>query len=494
VALKPKVVVVGLGPGDPKLASAAALEALRRVRVRFLRTERHPSAHLVGEAESFDRLYESSSSHEQLYSAMVAELARAASVHGEVLYAVPGSPLVAERSVELLLARADLEVELALSMSFLDLAWERLGVDPLARSVRLVDGWEFEVEAAGERGPFLVAQCDSQRVLSALKLCVDQGPVVTVLQRLGTPQEQTFEIPWEELDRAVEPDHLTSVWVPRLASPVAAELSRLVGLVRTLRQRCPWDRAQTHKSLARHLVEETYEVIEAIDELADEAPGSWAHLEEELGDLLFQVLFHSNLAAEEGEFDLSDVARSLHDKLVERHPHVFADPGSPPPDWEQTKRQAKGRTSALEGVPRALPALPLAYKLSARAASAGFDWPDAEGVWATLGEELRELERAWRVLAGPGPLRDDQQGKDSVAEELGDVLFTLVNLARHLGLDPEEALRSSGAKFARRFSAMEELARERGQALDEQLWQEAKRKTLPASKERLPSGEHQSQE
>ncbi len=281
--------------------------------------------------------------------AIVAELIEAAATGGPVVYAVPGSPNVAERTVVLLaehprVASGEVALVVHPSVSFLDIAFARLGVDPVDAGVRLVDAERFAVEAAGERGPLLVAQCWSRQVLSEVKLSVESTPdePVTVLHHLGLPDETVVEVPWDDLDRSFEPDHLTSVWIPQLAAPVAAELVALDELVRTLRERCPWDRRQTHASLGRHLLEESYEVLEAIDALSsvdggtdvpmarDHVPGDHeatavAHLEEELGDLLFQVYFHATLAAEEGRFTLADVARGVHDKLVSRHPHVFGD-------------------------------------------------------------------------------------------------------------------------------------------------------------------------
>ena len=382
---------------------------------------------------------------------------------------------VAERTVELLRHDPRVAVTIVPALSFLDLAWERLGVDPLDRGVRMVDGHRFAVEAAGHPGPFLVGQCDSKLVLSDIKLAVDEGPTVTVLQRLGLDDESVRDVPWAELDRIVEPDHLTCLWVPRLAQPVAAEMLRLVELVRTLRAECPWDRRQTHRSLTRHLIEETYEVLEAIDELDGPDPGGgYRHLEEELGDLLFQVAFHANLAAEQGQFELADVARGIHDKLVERHPHVFVDPEGPVPNWEEMKKAEKGRSSVMEGVPGSLPSLLYAYKLQGKAAAAGFDWPDSRGAREKLVEELDELDSA---LSKDGP------GSPSVDEELGDVLFSVVNVARHLGIDPEASLRDSAAKFRSRFIAMEELAARRGVAVSDDLWDEVKVSLLGGKKE-----------
>jgi tetrapyrrole methylase family protein/MazG family protein len=458
-----RVVVVGLGPGDPGLVSVTAVEAIGRARHRYIRTTRHPSAHLVDPAESFDPVYEREESIDDVYHRIVETLVAGAGRHGEVLYAVPGSPFVAERTVDLLRADGRVAVEIRPSISFVDLAWARLGIDPVEAGVRLIDGHRFAEAAAGQPGPFLVGQCDRPFVLSAVKLSVDTGPVVTVLQRLGLPDEAVFEVSWEDLDRRIQPDHLTSIWVPRLAAPVAAELTRFAELVRTLRAECPWDRVQTHQSLTRHLIEETYEVLDAISELDGER--GYAGLEEELGDLLFQVAFHATLAAEAGQFDLADVARGIHDKLVDRHPHVFGPAGHPVPNWEEQKKAEKSRASVMEGMPEHLPSLLYAYKMQSKAASVGFDWKNATEAWPKIAEELDELRAA--LDGGPEP-------GHAVNDELGDVLFSVVNVARHLGIDPETSLRAAATKFRRRFMAMEARAAARGVPVDDDLWAEVK--------------------
>jgi len=473
-----RITVVGLGPGPVELLTVEATAAIAAASARFLRTARHPSASAVPGAASFDELYERADTFEEVYAGIVDALVAAAERHGEVLYAVPGSPLVAERTVELLRA-SGAELRILPALSFVDLAWDRLGVDPFTAGARLVDGHRFAVEAAGQTGPLLVGQCDQRHVLSAIKLAVDEdpGPVV-VLQRLGLPDEQVTEVAWADLDRSVEPDHLTSVWIPGLASPVAADLVRLVELMEILRARCPWDREQTHRSLTRYLLEEAYEVIDAIDALpADDHDdqAAWSHLEEELGDLLFQVVFHARIGAEEGQFDLADVARGIHDKLVDRHPHVFAPTGEVSLEelsvtWEEQKKAEKGRGSVMDGIPSALPAAAYAEKVQRKAASLGLDWEDTAGVWAKVTEELGELREA--VVT---------QDAAHQAAELGDVLFTVVNLARKLRIDAELALRGAANRVRRRVALVEEQAEAAGispaRAGAEQLdrwWEEAK--------------------
>jgi tetrapyrrole methylase family protein / MazG family protein len=386
---RPRVVVCGLGPAGPDLVTGAVHEAVARVPHRFLRTTRHPAAPVVGEATSFDGLYERAERIGDVYAGIVDALADGAAAYGEVLYAVPGSPVVAEHAVELLVADDRVDVELVPGLSFADLAWVRLGIDPVERGVRMVDGHRFAVEAAGERGPLLVGQCDTRAVLSEVKLAlaeaVDDAPApVVVLQRLGLPDEAVVELDWPDLDRAVEPDHLTSLYLPRLAAPVAGEVAAFAEVVRRLRNECPWDREQTHQSLRRHLLEESYEVLEALDHLDGAGPGGgsgdgFAALEEELGDLLFQIVFHARLAEEEGRFTLADVARGVSGKLVGRHPHVFGDVTATSAEelaaeWERAKVAEKGRASVMDGIPAALPALLYAQKVQRKAASQGVDW------------------------------------------------------------------------------------------------------------------------
>lgn len=470
-----RVTVVGLGPAGPDLLTAAAVDAIDRIPLRFIRTQRHPSASAVMApgATSFDDRYETAETMNEVYAGIVEALVAAATDAGEVLYAVPGSPAVAERTVELLVADERVDVLVVPALSFLDLAWTRLGVDPFASGVRVVDGHRFASEAAGERGPLLVGQCDSREVLSEIKLAFDEAApaTVVVLQRLGLPDESITTVAWDDLDRVVEPDHLTSLWLPAFAAPVAVEVAEFVEVVRRLRNECPWDRQQTHASLTRYLIEEAYELVEAIER------GDVDHIQEELGDVLLQVVLHSAIATQVGDFTLADVARSVTEKMVRRHPHVFgetvvADADEVHRNWERIKAAEKtagsestGNTpaSVLDGVPGGLPALTYAAKLSKRAASVGFDWRVLAPVFDKVREELLELEA------------------DPSADELGDVLFSVVNVARHLGHDPETALRGASAKFRRRFQIVEQEAARRGidlasadEDLVDALWEAAK--------------------
>ncbi len=470
-----RIVVVGLGPGGDDHVTVETLAAIDRVPVRFLRTAVHPSAGIVsgrdhGGTATFDHLYDDADAFDDVYVRIADDLVAAAFEHGEVLYAVPGSPLVLERSVRYLSERAaepELDVVVLPAMSFLDVAYARLGIDPIERGVRLVDGHDFATAAAGERGPLLVAHTHANWVLSNIKLAVDGASgdePVTILRALGTPDEQIITTVWSELDRTIDADHLTSIWIPELATPVGAEYVRFHQLARTLREQCPWDIEQTHESLVPHLLEETYEVVDAVSALDPDDPTTDDDLIEELGDLLYQIEFHATIAEQEGRFTIADVAAGIHDKLVRRHPHVFGsvdidrdDAGAVDTvlaNWDDIKRLEKSRTSVFEGIPRSMPSLAYAEHVGSKASKVGFDWPDVDGAFAKIAEETAELRTTI-----------DDGDRIAQADELGDLLFAVVNVARHLGIDAELALRAATDKFRTRFESVERLAADRGIAL-----------------------------
>ena len=372
---RPVVVVVGLGPAGPDLVTAGALDALASTSTRFLRTGRHPSAIVVEDAATFDHVYERADTFASVYEEITEALVAAAADVGEVVYAVPGSPWVLERSVRHLLDDERVEVRVVPGLSFLDLAYARVGIDPVESGVRLVDGHEFAQAAAGERGPLLVAHAHARWVLSDIKLAAEGSPsdTVVVLQRLGLPDEEVITVSWADLDRSVEPDHLTCLYIPRLAAPVGQELVRFHGIVRRLREECPWDRQQTHQSLTRYAIEEVYELVEAIGALPSAGPVGDEELEEELGDVLLQVFLHAAIAEQEGRFTVADVAESIGTKMIRRHPHVFGEAAASSAEqvaerWETIKAAEKGsaRRSLVDGIPADLPSLAYAREVAAR--------------------------------------------------------------------------------------------------------------------------------
>ena len=529
---RPLVTVVGLGPAGEDLIPSTTRELLCSATMAFLRTSRHPAASaLFGPGSSvppasgrsakptsasgpsaaavaaFDHQYDEAETFDEVYERIVEDLVAAAQAvsagGGQVVYAVPGSPMVGERTVELLRSDPRIDVTLVPAMSFLDLAWARLGVDPLAAGVRLVDGTRFAVEAAGERGPLLVAQCWSQTVLSEVKLAIgdveaSEDVAVTVLHHLGLDDEVVVVVPWHELDRAIVPDHLTTLWVPELAARVAGELAALDELVRRLRHDCPWDRQQTHTSLERHLLEEAYEVLEAIDALerarhddgagrdGDAGQRAALHLEEELGDLLFQVFIHSRLAAEEGSFTVADVARSLHDKLVSRHPHVFGDVAAHDAvtvvaNWEEIKKKEKGRASVTDGIPAALPSLALAVKLQRKSGAVpGASLAEAGTLRADAGALLDALAGVGAETApvADASARRTQEPESPPADVAGALLWAVSDLVRRAGVEPEDALRAEAGRFAARLREAERRA--------EQLGKESRIERRRASEDRTP--------
>ncbi|MGK0480032.1 MAG: tetrapyrrole methylase family protein/MazG family protein [Ilumatobacter sp.] len=476
------IVVVGLGPGGVNHVTTETLATIERIKHRHLRTSIHPSAHLVPDAVTHDDLYESADTFDDVYIEIAHRLTAAATEHGEVLYAVPGSPLVLERTVRYLRQRAAdgmIELDVLPAMSFLDVAWARLGIDPVEKGVRLVDGHDFATAAAGERGPMLVAHTHANWVLNEIKLAVEdaQGDEpVTMLHALGTDAELIVETTWAQLDQTIEADHLTSIYIPQLAAPVGQGYVRFHELTRMLREQCPWDIEQTHETLIPFLLEETYEVVDALQALDPDEPSSDDDLIEELGDLLFQIEFHATIAEQEGRFTIADVTQGIHDKLVRRHPHVFGDiiaddTGTVLENWDEIKKAEKGRTSIFEGIPRSLPSLAYAQKVGRKASKVGFDWPDVAGAFPKIAEETAELAEAMTET-------------DAAATELelGDLLFAVVNVARHLKIDAELALRAASDKFRARFEGVEALAASRSidlktadlVALDA-LWDEVKR-------------------
>ncbi len=479
------ITVVGLGPGRSDLIVPAAITALRRCETRFVRTARHPAVDdLIADGfafKTFDEIYERESDLERVYESIVAAVI-AAAIDRDVVYAVPGNPVVAERTVLLLRARVP-EVRIVPGLSFADLAWAHVGVDPLS-GARIIDARAFEVESAGKSGPLLIAQADSKFVLSDIKIALleelEAEHEIVVLQRLGLEDENVQRLALVDLDRDIEPDHLTSVFVDTGSIEIASEFSRLWQL--TLRLRgpggCPWDAEQTHHSLARHTLEEAYEVVEAIDRLSTDAPGGdcdadagyYEKLEDELGDLLFQVMIHSALALEAGAFTAADVASTVHAKLVHRHPHVFGDTVVDSADdvvsnWETIKKAEQGSSSLVDGLPAALPALLYTPKLYRKMKVVGLD-------------PASDQPRAWLDAAA---VRLHHATRETMHDAIGESLAALVAVARSGDVDPESALRGFVARMRDDFQVLETRAASDGSVLEamdrsivRQWWREAR--------------------
>ncbi len=481
------ITIVGLGPGDPELLTLAAARALAEADEVYVRTEQHPTlddsgiaAQLQGRLHAFDALYETYDTFEAVYAAIVAQVLALGERGQGVVYAVPGDPLVGEATVQALLTEAPsrgLPVRIIHGVSFAEPTLAALHIDAFD-GLQLCDATLLAKRLHPPLDPdvpALIVQVYNQQLASDCKLTLmalyPDEHLVRLVLHAGLPGQQVRELPLYELDRQPDLDHLSSLLVPALPAP--GSLSSYQEVMARLRapDGCPWDREQTHESLRTYLLEETYEVLAAID------AGDLDEVCQELGDLLLQVLFHAQIATENGDFRLTDSIQYAIAKLVRRHPHVFGEAQAASPDevlqsWEQIKREerlANGqeRRSMLDGINQALPALAQALKIQERVARVGFDWADESQVRAKLDEELAEYAHAPNAAA---------RGR-----ELGDVLFALVNVARWQGINPEDVLRQTNARFARRFAAIEAQAAATGRELAamtlaemDAIWEQAK--------------------
>lgn len=478
------ITIVGLGPGRPGLLTMEVWELLKNAGQLIIRTGKHPTVAAVVEQgikfTTYDDLYEKAESFEALYDEISDDVIAKAAEGADIVYAVPGSPLVAERTVvlirEKLAGRPEPALEIIPGMSFAEVMYSRLGIDPI-EGLTIIDA--MDLSRLPEEWPtgLIVTQIydgltASEAKLSLMELLPDDYEVVYT-HNLGLEDESIRRIPLYELDRQPDIDHLTSLYVPPLKKPAAFELSPLVEVMKTLRSPggCPWDIAQTHESLRRNLIEECYEVIEAIE--AKDSHG----LCEELGDLLMQIVFHARMAEEAGFFDMQEVIDGITEKLIRRHPHVFgevsvADAAEVLVNWDEIKKREKPeRKSAIDGIPIQLPALIYAEKVQHKAAKVGFDWDEIGPVWDKCAEEIAELKEAAA-----------EKDADHIEDEFGDLVFAIVNLARFLKVDPELALRRANKKFSRRFKVVEQKVVESGRDWSEytlsqldRFWEEAKK-------------------
>lgn len=412
-----------------------------------LRTRVHPAALELIDVLSYDQWYEEAASFEDLYVRIAEDLSRlaASSPNGEVLYVVPGSPVVAEHTVELLRARHDVDVVCEPAVSVIDVACAALGVDPLARGLRIVDALD-SIEPLRGPGPLLVLQTYSPEVLSVVASRLQPDTLVTVLFHLGLADQRLVELRARELASFHEADHLTSLWIDGIRGPGEA-MEDLVNFTRRLRAECPWDQEQTHASLARHLLEESYEALDALEAFAraqDQGTlddGLVSHFEEELGDLLFQIVFHAELGDEEELFNFATIADALRDKLTSRHPHVFGDvqvEGSEDvaSRWEVLKASEKGRSSVTEGVVTQLPALSLYATLLVKSELVGRVTRSPGQAYDAAREALDELRVA---TSNEG----DVAKAELVSLAWSSLLIALLEAARDAHVDLEGVLRES---------------------------------------------------
>ena len=478
----PGITLLGLGPGNPIHLTREAWEKLQSTSEIHLRTRQHPTvdglpSHLV--IHSFDHLYDASESFEEVYDQIIKEILTLGRREKGVIYAVPGDPFVAEAtSPEISRQGHELGIPVRVinGLSFLEPVFATLGIDPLPHLLILdaIELTQKHIAAFPPDQPVLIAQIYSKLIAAEVKVTLntvfpDEHPVVLV-HSAGMPGVKVERIKLYEIDRSEEIGLTTVLYVPPLGEGTSFEsFQELVARLRAPGG-CPWDREQTYQSMRPHLLEEAYEVLTAVD------TNDMNKMVEELGDLLLQIVMNIQIASEEGDFKMTDVIQGIGNKLIRRHPHVFGDLEIPDVqgvlrNWEKIKSAERGETGrhegVMDGVPITLPALSQAQEYQERAARVGFDWKVMDGVWEKVIEEIGELKE----------VKNDAQ----FSAELGDLIFSLVNLARWKKMDAEIAMREANARFRRRFSAMENWAIMEGKELSQmnaeeldRLWEKVK--------------------
>lgn len=445
-----KVVVVGLGPGDPAHLTEATIDAITNATVARLRTRVHPSAERFPDVSSYDEWYDDADDFATLYQRIANDVLNLAHTHRTtVVYAVPGSPTVAERTVELLVAQYDVPVTLLPAVSVIDVTCSALRQDPMARGLRVVDALDGDEPFTGP-GPLLILQTYRPEILASVSDRLDGDCQVTIVHHLGLDDEEIVTMPARVLGSFTKADHLTALWVDQLDSAGVA-IDDLVALTARLRDECAWDRDQTHATLTRHMLEESYEAIDALEhyvalEVDDDRLGAAArHVEEELGDVLFQVLFHAQIGYEDDAFTLRSISRRLIEKLVARHPHVFGDVSITNADdaatqWEELKKKEKSRASVTDGVALQLPSLTLLEKFLRK----------SRGVGRTSTTGAEALERARQLLAQlevPATEASDTERNARTEELFGAVIESLSVAARWSGVDLENVARQAALRL-----------------------------------------------
>lgn len=442
---QPVVRIVGLGPAGVEHVTQRTLDLIAHASIARLRTRVHPAATHFEEIVSYDEWYERANSFDELYVSIVEDLVSLASTSptGEVLYIVPGSPAVAERTVELLGNRDDVSVLLEPAVSIIDLACATLQRDPMSSGLRVIDALASSEMLRGP-GPLLVLQTYAPEVLATIASRLADTTKVTVLHHLGLNDEVVMTLSAKDLATFAGADHLTSLWIDELRTGGEAT-DDLLDLMRRLRRECPWDQEQDHASLTRHLLEEAYEALDAleafvrVDADSESLDAATAHVQEELGDLLFQIVFHAELGDEEDLFNFTSIADAVREKLIGRHPHVFGDVSVTGSDdvasrWEVIKRDEKGRTSVTDGIAWQLPALSLYAKLLRKASHVD--------VTHVNGDEARaEALAALESLRFRDDGASDAQSTSDVDEAWGDLLSAILNCAQWSGVDLEGVLR-----------------------------------------------------
>lgn len=478
-----KIYIVGLGPGSIDTLSLGAIKAIDSGNKNFLRTENHPTVDYLREKDiafkAYDYLYEEEEDFLDVYKKIVEEL-KIESKDEDINYLVPGNPLVAEKTVELLRAE-DLELEIISGMSFIEPVIELVDRDPI-NGLKLVDGSSFDFLDVDINSDIIVTQVYNMRILSEIKIILSEiygdEYMIYLIHSAGIKDEEKKEhIPVYQLDRINEVGALSSLYIPKIeqVNKKIFDFNDLLGIIRLLRSKdgCPWDMEQTHSSIRDCMIEEAYELVDAIDK------GDIDNISEELGDVLLQFLLHSQIAYEEGDFNVYETMSRLANKLIYRHPHVFKEKNLVKSseivyNWNElkySKRSIEKTSDKFKDLPR-LPGLMMSFKVQEKAGEVGFDWEDIKDPLGKIKEEYQEMLEA---------IEEYPLGDPHIEEELGDLLFAVVNVSRFLKINPEVAINKTISKFIRRFEFIEDRAEALGKRLEDmsleemdKIWTQAK--------------------
>jgi len=476
--------VVGLGPGAIGSLTIETLELLKEGKKIYLRTEKHPTVDYLKslsiQFETYDDRYEEYNNFDDVYRSIAEDLIKKHEIYGDIIYGVPGHPLVAETSVKLLIKMCEknnIDIEILPAVSFIDAVIQSLKLDPI-EGLKIIDAFDIKNQVLDKRVGLLITQVYNKFIATDVKIALleyykDDMEIYFVRAAGIKGLECTRKIKLYELDRQEDIDYLTSIFIPKELE-ATLDFQDLIGVINTLRDEngCSWDRQQTHESLKKCLIEECYEVLEAIDEKDEDK------IIEELGDVLLQVVFHAQIGKEQGYFNINDVIKGVTSKMINRHPHIFKNIESKNPQqvlesWENIKIEEKGfnnHTDTLKHVPKNLPGLMRAYKVQEKASKLRFDFDSVEPAMEKVLEELQEVKDVYKG-----------NNRAKIEEEVGDLVFSTVNVARMLDIDPEFAVNYTIDKFIKRFQYIEENASNRNLDLKDMslaemdaLWNESK--------------------
>lgn len=476
--------IMGLGPGAYEALTIGALKELKNNKNIYFRTEKHPTVDFLKDEgikfESYDHAYEKYDSFDDVYKYIAEDLITKIKDDEDLIYAVPGHPLVAEKSVINLIELCkenNIQYEVLPAVSFVDAMMEALQVDPI-EGVKIIDAFDMKNQISDKRVGTIITQVYNNFIASEVKLRLLEGyeddtEIIFVRAAGVEGLESIRKIPLYELDWQEDIDYLTSIYIPKDLGN-KKDFQDLLDIIETLRNPggCPWDREQTHESLKSALLEECYEVIDAIENEDEDA------LIEELGDVLLQVVFHASIGKEDGYFDIMDVIGGISNKMINRHPHVFGNEEANTSEqvlvnWDEIKKEEKGiktLTEEMQNIAKSLPATTRAYKVQKKAKKVGFDWDDVNCAMDKVKEELNEIKEVYNC-----------EDKSIIEGEVGDLLFACINVARFLEVDGELALDKTIKKFIKRFSYIENEAIKNNKNLKDmtleemdKLWEEAK--------------------